>query len=637
VRFGPVGLVLGLVLPPVGAGAQGVLNTELLSRYDTGDPAYAAVGGYTAPDGTELAILATISGTAFVNVTDPRQPKPAGFVPGELSNWREVATHSHYAYIVSEGGGGMQIVDLADPSMPLLVGAFDSTFTSAHTVQAFEGFAYVNGSRRDGEAAGMRILDLADPEHPVDVGAWTARYVHDSYVRGSLAYLATISSGGFSIVNVGDKSNPYEVSFTPYSGAAAHNCWLNDDGRYLLTTDETSGGHLRVWDVANPGAPFQVAEWQAHPTASIHNVAVKGDSAYMSYYTEGLHVLDISDPRVPIPVAWYDTYAGASGGYRGNWGVWPFARNGAIYLSDIGRGLFVVGLTEGEPVADFVVEAPESQVALPQQTQVQMYFELYNGAGTAAAFDLWATNSQEWQMSSPADVYVHPSSTELVPVTVLVPAGLAGPTHVEVELCVTSRRSHLERCVRSELAVPVVLESFEAQAGDDAVTLRWSLAVEGDAGEALLLQRSEAGGPFGERARLEPRSGEHRDAAVRAGVEYRYRLVLQRGGEAVVLGERAARLAAPARSHLLGNAPNPFNPSTRVRFDLARGGEVRLAIYDLRGRLVRSEARSGLAAGRHEILWDGADGHGRPQPSGVYFYEVRSGGWRARGRMTLAR
>ena len=37
-------------------------------------------------------------------------------------------------------------------------------------------------------------------------------------------------------------SNPVEMSFTPYSGGATHNCWLNDDGNYLFTTDEVAVG-----------------------------------------------------------------------------------------------------------------------------------------------------------------------------------------------------------------------------------------------------------------------------------------------------------------------------------------------------------------------------------------------------------
>lgn len=69
----------------------------------------------------------------------------------------------------------------------------------------------------------------------------------------------------------------------------------------------------------------------------------------------------------------------------------------------------------------------------------------------------------------------------------------------------------------------------------------------------------------------------------------------------------------------LDGYPNPFNPRTTLRFDLARAGRVELAVYDLQGRRVRVLVSAALAAGRHEIVWDGLDGQGRTLSSGVYF------------------
>ena len=63
----------------------------------------------------------------------------------------------------------------------------------------------------------------------------------------------------------------------------------------------------------------------------------------------------------------------------------------------------------------------------------------------------------------------------------------------------------------------------------------------------------------------------------------------------------------PAVTRLVGNAPNPFNPQTTIAFDLARAQSVRLEVFDLRGRLVRRLQDGVLAAGRHEVRWDGRD------------------------------
>jgi hypothetical protein len=71
--------------------------------------------------------------------------------------------------------------------------------------------------------------------------------------------------------------------------------------------------------------------------------------------------------------------------------------------------------------------------------------------------------------------------------------------------------------------------------------------------------------------------------------------------------------------------PNPFNPSTKLRFNLAQGGRVDLAIYNLRGELVKRLIGSVLGAGPHEVTWAGRDNNGRGVASGVYFARMEAG------------
>ncbi len=72
-------------------------------------------------------------------------------------------------------------------------------------------------------------------------------------------------------------------------------------------------------------------------------------------------------------------------------------------------------------------------------------------------------------------------------------------------------------------------------------------------------------------------------------------------------------------ARLLPASPNPFNPATVLKYCVPAGArEVRLAVFDQRGRLVRTlDAQD--AAGWHESVWDGRDDAGRARPSGVYF------------------
>jgi hypothetical protein len=77
-------------------------------------------------------------------------------------------------------------------------------------------------------------------------------------------------------------------------------------------------------------------------------------------------------------------------------------------------------------------------------------------------------------------------------------------------------------------------------------------------------------------------------------------------------------MAAVAEAKMLVY-PNPFNPTTTVNFALPEAGRVKLAVYDLRGRLVRTLADENYGVGSHRVPWDGKDAHGNPLASGVYF------------------
>ncbi len=95
--------------------------------------------------------------------------------------------------------------------------------------------------------------------------------------------------------------------------------------------------------------------------------------------------------------------------------------------------------------------------------------------------------------------------------------------------------------------------------------------------------------------------------------------------------------AAPARSSLLGNRPNPFNPTTSIHFRLARQGHADLEIYDVNGRLVRTLITGALDAGDHSASWDGRAENGAETASGIYFYRLRTAGANDSRKMILIR
>jgi DNA-binding beta-propeller fold protein YncE len=98
-------------------------------------------------------------------------------------------------------------------------------------------------------------------------------------------------------------------------------------------------------------------------------------------------------------------------------------------------------------------------------------------------------------------------------------------------------------------------------------------------------------------------------------------------------------VSSPTEPLLLGNAPNPVMPRTRISFYLpssAVGGDVSLRVFDASGRAVRNFDRA-FAPGLNEVVWDGANDHGHDLSAGVYFYRLRVGQTSFTRRMVLVR
>jgi choice-of-anchor B domain-containing protein len=333
-------LLLGLA-PAAGLALDEPYNITLLGRFSE-RPHGSDVWGYTAPDGTELAIYGHLEGTSFVDATDPSAPVEVLHVPGPTTIARDMKTYSHYAYIVCEGrGGGLQIVDLADPRAPVHVATYsDGGFDTAHNLWIDTGaaVAYACGASPTG---GTHILSLGDPVRPIAL-TYSARTYHDLYVREGLFFGAKIE-GALELLDASDPANLAPIA-THYYPGRTHNVWpLGWPPVYCVTTDETATGSLKVWRLTNPHSVALMSEYRV-PRATIHNAFVKDGLAYVSYYTAGTRVVDLVDPTRPLEVGSYDT-SNAPGGFDGNWGVYPFRSDGVIYSSDTREGLFILQFT----------------------------------------------------------------------------------------------------------------------------------------------------------------------------------------------------------------------------------------------------------------------------------------------------
>lgn len=395
------------------------LSLQDLSGGDNGN----SLWGYTSPSGREYACFGSQLGTHFVEVTDPSQPTVVGFVDGADSLWRDIRTYSHYAYAVSEGGGGIQVIDLANIdngsvalANTVLVGG---STQATHTVEidAVSGFLYRSG----GGSHGIRAYSLANPLNPSFVGSWDVRYCHEVTVRTytsgiyagkQVAFLCSGYNGGWSgagidILDVTNKSNIVSLSHINYTGAQySHQCWPTDDMQYLYLDDELDEYYglttttTKVFDISDLTNPIQLPDFGNGNTAIGHNLYNKGNLHYQANYTSGLRVFDISNPLAPSEFAWFDTYPENDGNtFNSLWNVYVYFQSGTIIGSDIDRGLFVWWV--GAPKVALAPASVPDVVQAAQQTIDVTLTEATAGDYQTGTAELHVhTASGGWQSSA---------------------------------------------------------------------------------------------------------------------------------------------------------------------------------------------------------------------------------------------
>lgn len=396
---------------PISFPSSGITLLSWIS-VPTFNPAFTTantVEGYVSQSGREYAVIGLSGGTAFVEVTNPTQARIVAQIAGPTSLWRDLRVHSTYAYAVSEGGGGIQVMNLSqiDNDVVTLVGAVNTPGSaSTHTVfvNNTSGYLYRCGG---GSTLGVRIYSLANPAAPAYVAtALGTRYTHECQVvtyppggpwgnKEILFCSSDTTSGGgnprLEILDVTDKGNITLLGATAYPNPGfSHQSWLSDDRQYVYLNDEIDGSGpaagTRIINVADLANPFYVATVDNGNPAIDHNLYVIGNRIFQSNYRSGLRVFDSTNPVAPFEMAFFDTYPDNDNpNYNGLWDNYPFLPSGIILGSDIEKGLFIWRL--GAPVVEFELPNGAPPYVNPFGQTIQVEITPINGgvlqAGTA--------------------------------------------------------------------------------------------------------------------------------------------------------------------------------------------------------------------------------------------------------------
>jgi hypothetical protein len=181
------------------------------------------------------------------------------------------------------------------------------------------------------------------------------------------------------------------------------------------------------------------------------------------------------------------------------------------------------------------------------------------------------------------------------------------------------------------------LRDFDAAATGAGVRVEWTLSEGAPDIEFSVLRACDRSDDFlriavavvrDDHGRLPAAAGtafSFTDDTCEPGEIVRYRVdALDAGARTTLFETEPIEIPAPSTA-LYQNRPNPFNPSTVIRYFVNAECAVSLEVYDATGRLVRRLERGRVGAGSHAVEWNGLDERGRPSSAGVYFYRLKAG------------
>ncbi|HEV8651049.1 MAG TPA: hypothetical protein VG276_17080 [Actinomycetes bacterium] len=304
-------------------------------------------------------------GLALFDVTDPARPKPLG----RLATGARAGVHELGVAVRPDG----RVLALA---------AVPGSFPLSR-----------------GEEGDLRIIEVTDPRRPKEIADWDVRRDGPAELRSKLAtrpdvfchsawpfdhgnkLFASFWAAGELFLDIADPAKPRLVGRTSYQPSdrhqAAHSGWFNRDETLFVQNDEALGvdegpgaswPSQRIWDTRTLSEPKLVGTFATEAAApgrdgrigldgfySVHNAVVEGELEYVSWYSDGVRVVDLSDPAHPREVGSFvpppepapgSMPADSPDGRRTYPLVWGVHQaQGLVFASDMASGLWVFQFT----------------------------------------------------------------------------------------------------------------------------------------------------------------------------------------------------------------------------------------------------------------------------------------------------
>lgn len=624
--------------------ADGSAGLQVIS---IANPALPALVGTANTDGFaqgvavagDLAFVADGSaGIEVINIANPASPTIAGIynTPGFAY---DVAVAGDLAF-VADALCGLQIIDVVNPVMMLQASAYD-TPVSAYDVKVAGDFAFVTDS-----GAGLQIVDITDPTSPTLADTGPSEAVYGVAVSGELVF--TWESSSFDAIQV------FNHQFYTRSNIGRS---LAIDGtneqvlRARLSSTQTAGV---TWELsANAGT-----NWQSVTSDNAWNVFTVSGSDLRWRSAHGWTAPGLNPTVSDLQIEWLYQFAVTNSvtdipDDQGGRVYVELARSGYDFTDVLTNPVTLYGIYRrvDNPALVAAVEARgvgESErvygeAPLPGVETVWLDDTLYvPRSSTAATFP-----PGTWALV--ATVPATQSDSYLAEVTTTADSSTTG-TNYSVFVVTTHTTApsvwfisppdsgysvdNIAPAVPANLAV-----AYNTGSGN---TLSWNPSPDDDFQYFRVYRSTDPN------FTISPATLVHATTSTGwadpdndgGGLFYKVTALDYAGNESdpAVAGSVTA-VEAPAVPHsfaLFPNAPNPFNPTTQIRYDVPeRGGVVSLRVYNVDGSLVKTLVEGTQSAGEKSVAWDGRDETGQPAASGVYFYRLEAPDYTRTRKMVL--
>lgn len=382
-------LVAGLIAAPsVLAEEQKSKNVKLVAHFPYKNKNLDFFGGGTDIDFSGKYIYAMQQGKdGGIHIIDGSgaKPKKVAFFPcpGEQNDVSVVkpglVALGYHSSQCGDPGGGVRLIDVKNPKRPKLLGAVNDLPGGTHTLTVYPGKPIIYatpGGLANGNGT-EQILDVSNPKKPKVAATYTPQRIgcHDLtfYFKGDEHLAFCVGGGEGQIWDVHDPLAPETIAHFAVPAQFPHSVAITHDGKYMVVGDEAIAGNdcvggptgaIWIYDITNRQVPVLQSYYRAPRgqvpvgssnvdrntwcSAHLFNFVPGTYTLVSSWYSGGMNVIDLADPRQPKEIAHYMA-TGEKKEITNYWSAYWY--DGRIYANDRVRGLDVFtvkGLKEGK-------------------------------------------------------------------------------------------------------------------------------------------------------------------------------------------------------------------------------------------------------------------------------------------------